>query len=197
MVYLCGDNHIEKETDSYLASFLGSAPNDQLHLVIQYDKAEGAKRYLLPAGSTQAIELSDVRRDVNTGAPEALSEFLEWAIQNVSADHHILVFSGLGINPRYVRQSLRLDDLPKPLQRGRGGQPGDPNLPQVRDQFLTQFETLTADQCAQYRSAIHNRTFSICHDFSNSGSLEASDMREVLQRATTFFPKANATRAST
>ncbi len=42
------------------------------------------------------------------------------------ADHYVLIFSGLGINPAYVRQSLPLESLPKPLRQARGGKPEDP-----------------------------------------------------------------------
>jgi len=123
-VYLCGDNHVRDATNKYLAKLLNSTPCSNIHLVIQYDTPDSAKRYIVRAGekSTPASD-EEVRRDVNTGDPKALEEFLKWGLTAVVAEHHVLIFSGLGINPRYVRQSLPLDALPEPLRKARGGKP--------------------------------------------------------------------------
>ena len=186
LVYLCGDCHIEKYTDQYLESLLQSAPSKNIHLLVQYDTAEGANRYLVHAGAS-GFQKEEVRRDVNTGDQAALEEFLEWGLKAVAAEHHVLVLSGLGINPRYVRQSLRLDSLPEPLQKVRGGKPGDPNLAKYSKEFAEKVAQLNPKELAKYRDAIQQRTFSICHDFSNSGSLAISDLRQVLAGAVQKF----------
>ena len=172
-----------------------AAPMQNVHLIVQHDKPDEAKRYLIKAGSEQVERFENVRRDVNTGSPEALAEFLEWAlrIQDATADHHVLIFSGLGINPRYVRQSLPLEALPKTLREFRGGKPEDPNNEEVSRRFTRGFKKLTAKERESYREAIHNRAFTICHDFSNSGSLQVSDLREVLAIPPSGSPKAKAT----
>ena len=186
LVYLCGDCHIEKYTDQYLESLLQSAPSKNIHLLVQYDTAEGANRYLVHAG-TSGFQKEEVRRDVNTGDQAALEEFLEWGLKAVAAEHHVLVLSGLGINPRYVRQSLRLDSLPEPLQKVRGGKPGDPNLAKYSKEFAEKVAQLNPKELAKYRDAIQQRTFSICHDFSHSGSLEVSALRDALINSSRHF----------
>ncbi len=189
LVYLCGDNHISAETDKYLEAMLAATPLEHVHLIIQHDKPDEAKRYVVRAGTTQIDRSENVRRDVNTGAPEALAEFLEWGlrIKDAVADHYALIFSGLGINARYVRQSLPLETLPKALRQARGGKPEDPNDEEVIGKFVERFLHLSKADKASYREAIHNRSFTICHDFSNSGSLQISDLRNVLADATKWF----------
>lgn len=186
LVYLCGDCHIEKYTDKYLESLLAAAPSENIHLLIQYDTAEGANRYLVRAG-TRGPEKQEVRRDVNTGDQSALEEFLAWGLKTVSAEYHVLVLSGLGINPRYVRQSLRLDTLPEQLQKVRGGKPGDPNEAKYSREFADKVAKLGAEELAKYRDAIQQRTFSICHDFSHSGSLEVKALRDALMNTRQHF----------
>lgn len=189
LVYLCGDNHISEDTDKYWESMRSAAPMEHIHLIVQHDKPEEAKRYVVRAGSNEVVTPENIRRDVNTGSPEALAEFLEWAlkIKEATADHYVLIFSGLGINARYVRQSLPLEALPKALRQARGGKPEDPSDNAVIQKFLTHFRTLNDADKASYREAIHNRAFTICHDFSNSGSLQVSDLRNVLADATQWF----------
>lgn len=187
LVYLCGDCHIEKFTDQYLKSLLGAAPTENIHLLIQYDTPGGANRYLVTAGDKEA-ERQEVRRAVNTGDRLALEEFLEWGSEAVSAEHHVLILSGLGINPRYVRQSLPLESLPEQLQKIRGGNPGDPNEPRRYSQeFSEKVAELSPEELAKYRDAIQQRTFSICHDFSNSGSLEVTALRDALLNTSRHF----------
>ena len=165
---------------------LGFRPGSHLHLAVQYDNAKEAKRFVVRAGDTR-IQEDSLRRDMNTGEPRALQEFLDWGMQEVLAEHYVLIFSGLGINPRYTRQSLPLETLPEPLQAIRGGQPGDPNDVAYVQQFAEGVERLSPSDLSQYGNAVHQQLFSICHDFSNSGSLAISDLRQVLAGAVQKF----------
>lgn len=217
LVYLCGDNHIQANTDEYLKTIVDATPLKHVHILIQHDKPDEARRFVLRAGANYRLdrqgpapthqvpsaaepedvedsantETDEIRRDINSGSPEALAAFLEWALNepDVQADHYVLLFSGLGINPRYVRQSLPLSDLPKGLHKARGGKPDDPNDPRVTKEFLAAFKKLDQADKSQYRQAIQSRTFTICHDFSDSGSLQVSDMRDVLAESTRWFPE--------
>ena len=165
---------------------LGFRPGSHLHLAVQYDTAKEAKRFVVRAGDTR-IQEDSLRRDMNTGEPRALQEFLDWGMQEVLAEHYVLIFSGLGINPRYIRQSLPLETLPEPHQAIRGGQPGDPNDVAYVQQFAEGVERLSPSDLSQYGNAVHQQLFSICHDFSNSGSLAISDLRQVLAGAVQKF----------
>lgn len=177
LVYLCGDNHVEKYTDDDLKRMLGFGESRHLHLAVQYDSAAGARRYVVRAGDSITREEKSVRRDVNTGDAAALQEFLDGGLAEVTAEHYVLILSGLGINPRYVRQSLPLEALPEPLQDIRGGKPGDPNDQAYVQQFAKGVESLSSANRPKYLIAVHQRLFSVCHDFSNSGSLGISDLR--------------------
>ncbi len=187
LVYLCGDNHIKESTDAYLKRMRSFGPSRQLHLAVQYDTAIGAKRYVVRADDSRTQNEEPVRRDVNTGDARALEEFLDWGLKEVVAQHYVLILSGLGINPRYVRQSLPLKALPEPLQEIRGGRPGDPNDPAYTERFADAIARLSQADRTTYRNAVHQQLFSICHDFSNSGSLAIHELRQVLTESVQKF----------
>ena len=77
LVYLCGDDHIKKSTNEYLNRMLGFRPGPHLHLAVQYDNADEAKRFVGRAGDTR-IQEDPLRRDVNTGDPRAFHWMLSF-----------------------------------------------------------------------------------------------------------------------
>jgi CHAT domain-containing protein len=185
LVYLCGDNHIEKYTDEYLRRLLTANRCRNLHLVVQHDTSRETKRYVVEIGRQSSARRDRTveqvfQQDVNTGDPRTLAEFLDWALATVSAEHHVLILSGLGINPRYLRQSLPLEKLPQPLQgirheRSDGGS--------ADRKFARAVERLEPNERAKYRELIHRDLFSICHDFGESDALAITELRKVLIQA--------------
>ena len=110
LIYLCGDNDLEPCIDADLAEIcrVGSLPD--MHVVVQCDRRDGARRYFLPEGPLAGepvpdASLAGVR--VNTGEPSEAVQFLLWGIEHAPSEHVAVIFSGLGISPRYVRQRLR------------------------------------------------------------------------------------------
>lgn len=98
--YLCGDNKdLASHTRAQVEAIRARGASDQLHVAVQWDLPEGARRAIAPAaGSTWADE--DLGRR-NTGDPEELTTFLAWAIERCPATHVALVLSGTGLlDPR-------------------------------------------------------------------------------------------------
>lgn len=182
LVYLCGDNHIEAETVVYLERMRQALPAKHFHLVVQHDVRNETRRYIAPAGATEWNHGHHFNRGSNSGDPRSLAEFLKWGLEAAPAERHVLILSGLGVNPRYVRNSLPTESLPQPLRAVRDSDLWEP--PSVA--FAETFEKLTADDPGlvnDYRQAVHPRLFSLCHDYSHSGSLGISDLRQVLIEA--------------
>src|SRR5262245_55521287 len=115
LLYMCGDTdelaeYIRRDFDEVCQ--VGSLPD--IHVVVQCDFPEGASRYCLPEGPMATAPRPDSvfgRRHVNTGRYEEAVRFLRWGLKQAPSRHVAVVFSGLGINPEYVRQLLQLEDV--------------------------------------------------------------------------------------
>ena len=93
MVYLAGDNNLEKYGDRDLAEMkrVGSGP--RLDIVAQFDRMSDkvTRRYHLTASPALQNDLVQELPEVNTGDPAALSAFLTWAMTTYPADRYALV----------------------------------------------------------------------------------------------------------
>ena len=138
LIYMCGDNDLESFIDADFAELCGVGSLPDMHLVVQCDRRQGARRYILPEGPCDGEPVFDVTLDhvrVNTGEPAEAIKFLLWGIEQAPSEHVAVIFSGLGISPHYVRQRL----LSSP------GAPGE----QVTD------------------TQVQQQLFSICHDLTS------------------------------
>lgn len=98
--YLCGDNKtLAPHTRAQVDAIRARGGSDNLHVAVQWDLPDGARRAVAPQpGGTWADE--DLGRR-NTGDPEELTTFLTWAIERCPATHVALVLSGTGLlDPR-------------------------------------------------------------------------------------------------
>ncbi|HXF03991.1 MAG TPA: CHAT domain-containing protein [Blastocatellia bacterium] len=104
--YLCGDNHLaaDIEDDCEEICRVGSSPD--VHVVVQHDRPDGARRYLLPEGRRQCPEPTMHLGRINTGEPKVAVDFLLWGIEHAPADHIAVVFGSPGINPYYLLENL-------------------------------------------------------------------------------------------
>lgn len=153
LIYMCGDNHLEPFIDADFAEIcrVGSLPD--VHVVVQRDRRDGARRYLLPEGPLDSEPVPDATLDrvrINTGEPAEAVQFLLWGIEQAPSQHVAVLFSGLGISPSYVRQRLLLSEG-------------------------------TTENTA-IDTKVQQQLFSICHDLTSHDSLEAYELREVLER---------------
>lgn len=110
LIYLCGDNHLETYLDSDFAEIcrVGSLPD--IHVVVQHDRPDGARRYLLPEGPVEQPQADANLGRVNTGDPAEAVKFLLWGIKQAPSEHVAVIFNGPGINPNYLAQNLARQD---------------------------------------------------------------------------------------
>ena len=153
LIYMCGDNDLESFIDDDFAELcrVGSSPD--IHLVVQRDRREGARRYIFPEGRCDGEPVCDATLDnvrVNTGEPSEAVKFLLWGLEHAPSERVAVIFSGLGISPSYVRQRLLLSSEV------------------IEEQAID--------------AQIQQQLFSICHDVTSHDALEASELRQVLAR---------------
>lgn len=105
-MYLCGDNHLADYLDSDFEEIcrVGSLPD--IHVVVQHDRPDGARRYRLPEGPVAQPRPDATLGRVNTGRPAEAIEFLLWGIEQAPSEHIAVIFNGPGINPNDLAQNL-------------------------------------------------------------------------------------------
>lgn len=112
MLYLAGDNNLEEELfyDLNEAEFAGSS--SQVHIVAQFDRYEGpnedfqgdgdwttTKRFYIEQDfditQINSPEIADLG-EVDMSTPQALADFLSWAMTSYPADRTVLIMSNHG-----------------------------------------------------------------------------------------------------
>ena len=151
LIYMCGDDDVlEPFIDDDFAEICQVGSQRDVHVVVQRDRREGARRYVLPEGPVAADTLrADETLDrvrVNTGEPAEALKFFLWGIDRAPSQRVVLVFSGLGINPRYIRE---------PSSAGSAPSQGSPQMAGAK-------------------------LFSFCHDQTSRDELEAHELRDIL-----------------
>lgn len=106
LMYLCGDNHLAKYLDSDFEEIcrVGSLPN--IHVVVQHDRPDGARRYLLPEGPVKQPQPDASLGRINTGDPKPAIDFFLWGIENAPSERVAVILNGPGINPNYLVENL-------------------------------------------------------------------------------------------
>ena len=115
MVYLDGDNNVEREAiDAFMGmSLVGSTSN--VNIVVQFDRISGynesyggwttCKRFLVTLGMTPtAANAIEDLGECNMGDPDTLSDFVEWAMAEYPADNYALILwdHGSGWKKKWV-----------------------------------------------------------------------------------------------
>ncbi len=156
MVYFAGDNNLSEEMVLALEQIKATGMIPDVSVLAQFDPSGlgiATQRYLFSKERWEAApedpdleyfrveEVRDLegkeRGEMNSGSPEALSEFITWAVESRPAKHYALVLSGhgSGITENYLlrddnpvdsltipelREALTADELQKALKRARG-----------------------------------------------------------------------------
>jgi len=109
MVYMAGDNNLDQAVLNDIKEMeqVGSTPT--LNLVVQLDRAkqnfnsdirwETTRRYLIQKSDNPSSITSPQIQDLgetNTGDPQYLKDFAQWAIQNYPARNYMLIISSHG-----------------------------------------------------------------------------------------------------
>jgi len=152
LFYICADNDIlDKFAEDMFAEICNVGSSPQLHIVVQCDRRNGARRYVLPEGPCENppfdAGFDNIR--VNTGDPLEAIDFLCWGIKKAPSERVAVILSGLGIHPDYVSRLL----IPPEKLLGR----------------FTDIDNTNQE-----------RLFSICHDQTDYDALEAHELSEIL-----------------
>lgn len=98
MVYMAADNNLDIEAikDLEVMKTVGSSKN--VNVVAQYDSAanKGASRYFLRKGTFIHEDSVENLRETNTGNPETLADFIDWAMTKYPSEKTLLVLWGHG-----------------------------------------------------------------------------------------------------
>lgn len=96
-VYLCGDNQqLAPHTRAQVEAIRTRGGSDALHVALQWDLPEGAHRAIAAESGGAWAGDEDLGRR-NTGDPDELTAFLNWAIERCPATHVALVLAGTGL----------------------------------------------------------------------------------------------------
>lgn len=153
LIYMCGDDDVlERFIDEDFAEMCRVGSQPDVHVVVQRDRREGARRYVLPEGPSDEKKLAaDKTLDkvrVNTGEPAEALKFFLWGIERAPSQRVALIFSGLGISPQYVRQQSSAE----------------------------------AGSSDDSKEVAQRKLFSFCHDQTSRDDLEAHELREILRQ---------------
>lgn len=101
MVYLDGDNNLEPESIDDFNEMAAVGSNDNVNIVLQYDRASGystasgnwtdTRRFLVQKGNTPSSTPLQKMGEINMGDGNSLKDFIVWAITNYPAKKYALV----------------------------------------------------------------------------------------------------------
>lgn len=98
MVYMAADNNLDIEAikDLEVMKTVGSSKN--VNVVAQYDSAmnRGASRLFLRKGTLIHEDIVEKLQETNTGDPNALAGFIDWAMTKYPSEKTLLVLWGHG-----------------------------------------------------------------------------------------------------
>lgn len=168
LFYLCGDNDLASYIEADFREICSVGSTDNIQVLVQIDRPDGAKRYVLADGGAATEQLvSDPslnKARVNTGDPKEAIEFFRWGMTQFPTERVAIIFSGLGIDPKYVEQRV-LRQRPQLKQRIENDKDADDQQAAHRE-----LETL-----------VNSQLFSLCHDFTSNDALEPHELREILE----------------
>ncbi len=97
--YLCGHFNRPDAQDPFVSALddiKAVGASAQLSVAVYLDLESGARRFALRAGDTEPA-VAEAIGAANSGDPDTLEQFLEWAFDACPAKRYILVMAGLGI----------------------------------------------------------------------------------------------------
>ncbi len=117
MVYLDADNNLEEAGIDDFLEMAAVGSNSNVNIVVQFDRIPDysslygdlttCKRFLVTAGMTPTAEnaIEDIG-EVNMGAPNTLTEFVNWGVTNYPATNYAIILWNHGGGWRLTRDKL-------------------------------------------------------------------------------------------
>jgi hypothetical protein len=117
MIYMAGDNNLDGQGITDLQDIKRVGSTDEVAILAQFDRAAANRpthRYYLQHRSIHERISEDVvpplSVETNTGSPEALTDFIQWGMQEYPAEKYIVIIwgHGTGINDEDIYYSNRM-----------------------------------------------------------------------------------------
>ncbi|MBM4429812.1 MAG: hypothetical protein FJ026_05605, partial [Chloroflexi bacterium] len=109
MVYLAGDNNLSDAGDTDLAEMRAVGSTDKVHIVAEFDNAgrRGTRRYHIQRDGVK--ERVESLGETDSGDPQVLLNFVDWAAANFKARRYALILwnHGGGWEPAEVDRLAR------------------------------------------------------------------------------------------
>lgn len=122
MVFLNGDNNLEKAAVDDFLEMAQVGSNDRLNIVVQMDRTpqddsmdgytdsygdwDNTKLFVIQAGDIPTKTVGIDLPEQNMGDPNVLEDFIVWAVTNYPADHYMLVIWNHGGGWRFQQQKI-------------------------------------------------------------------------------------------
>ena len=114
MVYMAGDNDLSAAGDYDIEEMRRVGSTDRVNILVEFDNAgdQGTRRFRI--GKNGAGEAVESLGETDSGSPEVLSSFIEWAAENYPAERYALILwnHGGGWEPSEVERIARAVDAP-------------------------------------------------------------------------------------
>ena len=174
MIYLAGDNNLSPAADVDLAEMrtIGSTPD--INLVAQVDRANGmgAMRYCVQCNGVN--EAAESLNQIDSGDPQVLTEFIEWAAKANPAERYALILwnHGGGWEPSEMDRVAREVETPNYNPREVVERSA---TPLGRTFFRTSLKKILKQSSPVDRA--------ICSDDGSGHSLDTIELGNVLKKA--------------
>lgn len=174
LVYLAGDNNLERYGRQDLLEMKRVGSSDQVHLIAQFDRMsdQAARRYRLTGAPNLQDDLVESLPETNTGDPQALLDFLTWGSTAYPSERLALVLwnHGAGWKDDDIYRAVQATGAHGRISRGqvRGLTAGKTS----RALFRSSLETLVLESAASPRA--------ILFDDSSADFLDNQELKHVL-----------------
>ncbi len=93
MVYMAGDNNLDGAALRDIAEMAKAGSTKAVHILVQLDRIEDQKtwRFRITPGGGFKKDCIETLSETNTGDPQVLYGFCQWALQNYPADRYALI----------------------------------------------------------------------------------------------------------
>ena len=178
MVYLAGNNNLSDAGDEDLREMrsIGSTPD--VNVVVEFDNAgqDGTRRYRLARDGADEAEKEEMEQlpETDSGAPQTLADFLEWATTKYPAERYALVLwnHGGGWEPTEMDRVAR-SVRPVDYSAREAGERAATRMGRVL--FRSTLETIFTLPSPRERA--------ICSDDGSGHSLDTVELGKVLAEA--------------
>ncbi len=179
MVYLAGDNNLEEFGVTDLREMKAAGSTNDMHIVAQFDSMadQVTRRYHLTSDAALEDDVVQSLPEVNTGDPNMLFDFVQWAVTAYPAEHYALVLwnHGSGWKDDDIYAMARARGVDDRITRG-----------QVRTILRTKVRRALFRTTVE-RIVEETTRRAILFDDTSADFLDSVEMRKVLDRITTMI----------